>query len=123
MAQASGQREPGRVVFPLVQAFVGEIILNGATDILVPATPVGTCVELRGTCRSDRALTLTIYQGPVDGTMNAKSTVSVPGSATEGAGVQWTVPIYGSFIRIDATNASGTNTAVLSFEAKLLGGT
>ena len=52
-------------------------------------------------------------------TKNYVTAVAVPAAAGEGLGAAWSVEVVGSKARIDITNASGVNTAVLDVEAVL----
>lgn len=92
---------------------------NGTT-ILAPTFVSTGFGRITGTCRSDVALTLKVYQGASSGTMDVVTTVAVPANATEGAGVGFTIEVVGEYARIDVANA-GAAGAAFSFCARLRG--
>lgn len=99
---------------------VDNTIPNGTT-VAVDDFNTGGFGRITGTCRSNAAVTINVYQGPTkDGTMNAVTAVAVAGSSTEGAGTGFTIEVVGEYARIDIVNA-GAATTQFSLEAHLRG--
>lgn len=92
---------------------------NGTT-ILAPTFVSTGFGRITGTCRSDVALTLKIYQGSTPTTMDVVTSVAVPANANEGMGVGFTVEVIGEYSRIDVINA-GAAGAAFSFCSRLRG--
>ena len=105
-----------KVVLPISSALKPAVAqaANG-THILVPEFDTDGFSRITGTCRSNVALTLNVYQGG-GATKNWVDSVPVPATATEGGGVAFTIEIVSQKARIDVVNAGSTSTT-FSFDA------
>ena len=96
-------------------------IANGATATPVDEVATDGFACIFGVCRSDKALTVKIYQGYTDDDLETVMSISVSAGASEGQGTYFSVPVVGNLARIDVSNASGSDTTALRFQAWLAG--
>lgn len=90
-------------------------IADATTVTAVAAFNTEGFSRITGLVKSNAALTCYVYQGTGqdDADMEYVTSVTVPGSATEGAGAAFSVEIVGQRARITLNNASGGATTSL----------
>lgn len=71
-------------------------------------------VRITGHARSDKALTLTVYQGDNITTLDYSTAVAVPAASSAGAGAAFSVEVVGRYAKVTIANASGSNTSALN---------
>lgn len=97
-------------------------VANGQT-----VAPFGTFdtdgyAQIVGSCKSDRALTLRVWQGPDANSWAVKDDIAIAGDAQAGAGTRFAVKLCSNKARLELINASGADTADLQLYSYLSSG-
>ena len=92
---------------------------DGATVNVLAEYTVGHYGVITGTCRSNRAVTINVYQGNSTGALNTKTSFTVAADATVGAGTGFSISVVSKYVRIEAVNPAGAATTTFNIDAWL----
>lgn len=102
-----------------ILAYTTPQLTDGQTKDVLSEYTVGHYGVITGTCRSNRAVTINVYQGNTAGALNTKTSFTVAADATAGAGTGFSISVVSKYVRIEAANPAGAATTTFDIDAWL----